>query len=131
MFRVPVTSDPNQTVFFTATINGANLTVELALKFMDETYWTMDIKNHLTGKVYLTAIPLLAGDDPAQNLLEAYTSLRIGSAYILPTDNITEDGPTSENLGTSWVLLWDDNNDWVDPKGEASEVILVWEDALS
>lgn len=131
MFRVPVTSSPNQTIFFTATINGENKTLELILKFMDGTYWTMDIRNHATNETYLTAIPLVAGNDPAQNLIEAYDYMRIGSAYIVPTDNLIADGPTADNLGTSWALLWDDNYNWQDPKGQGTEVILVWEDPPS
>ena len=106
MFLVPVTSQPNQTIFFTATINGSNMTHELVLKFVDDTYWTMDILDHITGTTYLTAIPLVPGESPAQNILEAYDSLRIGSAYIVPTDNLQTDGPITDNLGTNWVILW-------------------------
>lgn len=131
MFRVPVTSDPNQTIFFTTTINGSNISLELFLRYIDDTYWTMDISNHATGQTYLTSIPLLAGDDPDQNLIESYGYLRIGNAYIVPTDNIIADGPTADNLGTSWALIWDDNSDWQDPKGIGTEVVLVWEDVPS
>lgn len=126
MYKVPVTSAPNQTIFFTITINGVNLSLELFLRFIDETYWIMDISNHETGQIYLTSIPLVTADDPAQNLLTPYDYLGIGTAYIVATDNISDDGPTSDNLGTSWALLWDDNYDVQDPKGGNTDDIPVW-----
>lgn len=126
MFKVPVTSSPNQTIFFTGTINGSNVSLELFLKFVDNTYWTMDIINHSTGIPYVMGVPLIAAENPAQNLLEAYDYLRIGSAYIVPTDNITADGPNADNLGTGWELLWDDNYNFPNIKGQDTGDILVW-----
>lgn len=127
MFRVPVNSNPNQSLFFTAEINRKNMNIELRLRYINDTYWVMDILNRDTREFYLTNIPLVPAEDPAQNILEAYDSMWIGNAYIVPTDNITVDGPTGDDLGTSWALVWDNNYDVPDPTGKNTEVILVWE----
>lgn len=131
MIKVPVTSAPNQSFFMTTTINNKNLSLEFFLSYRNDTYWTMDIKNRETGVMYLSNVPLLPADDPAQNVIEAFESLEIGVAYIVQTDNLVADGPDGNNLGTSWTLVWDDNLEVRDPKGGATEVILVWEDVLT
>lgn len=68
----------------------------------------MSITDHETGNMLIDALPLLPGDYPASNLLEAYGYLGIGSAYLV---SVSQDDsiPTLESLGTGHLIVWSDN----------------------
>ncbi len=52
----------------------------------------------------IDSLPLI----PSINLLEQYSYLKIGSAVLVNAGNISEDLPTSDNLGTEFILSWGD-----------------------
>lgn len=60
------------------------------------------------GSLLLDVVPLVTGDYPAANLLKQYSYLNIGSAYIVPASNNLIDNPDFTNLGTDYVLVWND-----------------------
>ena len=63
----------------------------------------------LTDKVLVTSIPLYSGKYPAANLLEQYSYLRIGSAWLVKVNQDTKsDYPNDMNLGTDFLLMWGD-----------------------
>ena len=127
MLKIPITSEPNQSVFFTITVNGRNLNIGLDLRYINETCWVMDIIDRDTEQAWLTNIPLFPAIDPSQNILGAYEYLQIGEAYIARIEETLEDGPTGDDLGAIWFLIWNDNLEYVDPKGLDTGDIPVWE----
>lgn len=107
---VPVTSDPNQS--FPVTLNINNTNKDFILKFRYNSvaeYWIMDILDATTNEYFLSSIPLVPGNYPAGNLLSQYNYLKIGSAYIIPDGQISEQYPSEYTLGAGWSLVWSDN----------------------
>jgi hypothetical protein len=105
---IPLTSDPNQTFSTTLSVDDANITLTMTLKYNEIAgYWKMSITNS-SGTLLLDSIPLITGVYPAANLLEQYSYLSIGSAYILKTTSTTLDYPDDSTLGTDFVLVWSD-----------------------
>ena len=104
---VPLAQAPNQTFTVQLTVDGAPLTLALAISYSAMAgWWQMQITN-VQGVVLVDSIPLVTGFYPAGNLLAQYGYLQIGSAYILNTGNNDGDYPTINNL-TSFSLLWGD-----------------------
>lgn len=68
----------------------------------------MSITDHETGNMLIDALPLLPGEYPAANLLEAYRYLGIGSAYLVSVSQV-DSIPTLESLGTEHLIVWSDN----------------------
>ena len=64
--------------------------------------WLMTIKDN-TGKELISKLPLI----PAENILEQFRYLQIGSAFLVPVVKVESEYP-SNNLGTKWVLWWGD-----------------------
>jgi hypothetical protein len=108
--QIPLTSEPNQNFRCTVPIDGETKTLLFDVRYNIEAgYWAMTITDDLTNKILLDSIPLLAGVYPAANLLEQYAYLNIGSAYVVKVNpDITEENPTSDNLGSGFKLFWSD-----------------------
>lgn len=68
-------------------------------------YWIAAISDD-KGNVLISGQPVL----PAQNILEQYEYLQIGSAYILPSQTVSEQWPSRYSLGSNWYLAWGDTN---------------------
>lgn len=54
----------------------------------------------------VSALPLV----PAQNILEQFAYMGIGSAYVLPRTQVKEQWPSAETLTADWYLVWSDTN---------------------
>ena len=105
---IPLTSAPNQTLTAVLNVNGRALTLQLRLCYNTQAgFWAMDISDQV-GNPLVTSRPLLTGAWPAGNILEAFEYLRIGAAFIINQSG-TGDIPNDTNLGTAFLLLWDDN----------------------
>ncbi|EPS48985.1 hypothetical protein CFSAN002367_17888 [Clostridium botulinum CFSAN002367] len=64
----------------------------------------MDLKDS-DGEDLIHSLPLVCG----LNLLEQYSYLNIGSAYIVKLNpNLMEDNPNEFNLGKDFILVWGD-----------------------
>jgi len=105
---VPLTSSPYQTLTVTLNVDGKTLKLQLTVYFSEMAqYWLMDIANG-SGTPILASLPLITGDWPASNILAQYAYLGIGSVQIINVGQVSDDYPTSSNLGTSFIMLWDD-----------------------
>lgn len=105
---VPLTNNPNQTIQVTLNVDGANLTLRLSFKYNSMTgYWTMDIADQ-NGNAFIVGIPLITGNWPAANLLMQQRYMKIGACYIVNFSQVSTDYPDNTNLGTDFILLWDD-----------------------
>jgi hypothetical protein len=103
--QLPVNNSPNQEFDITLPVDNANLKLHFTLRYNTVAeYWVMDITNKETGVMLLTAIPLLTGS----NLLEQYTYLGIGSAYVLKAGDSSLENPDDKSLGTDFLLVWGD-----------------------
>ena len=71
-------------------------------------YWLMSVSDS-QGTLLLSSIPMVTGSWPAANLLAQQGYLNIGSAYIINLGQVPDDYPNSNELGSNFLLLWDDN----------------------
>lgn len=107
MQQIPLDNSPNQTFSITLNVDGNNLTLQLAIKFLAMTgYWVMAISD-AQGNLLLACVPLLTGVWPAANLLSQFGYLKIGSAFII-SSAATIDYPDSTTLGSQFELWWGD-----------------------
>lgn len=105
MYLLPLTANPNQKFTSTIPIDGKKVKFNFFLRFNTEAkYWVLDISDSSNANL-LASINLVCG----LNLLEQYSYLKIGSAYLVKTDNsLSDDSPNEYNLGSKFVLLWGD-----------------------
>lgn len=84
-------------------IDGGNVKLGFFLRYNElAKYWTVDISKD--GKTVLTALPLI----PAQNILEMYDYLGIGSAWIVPKANAKHQWPQAADFASDWAVVWGD-----------------------
>jgi len=106
---VPLTSDPNQIINTTLSIDGANKNVQLGLKYNEMAgYWVLSITDPSTQELLLDSLPLITGEYPAGNLLGQYAYLGLGAATLVNAGNVDMDYPDDTNLGTDFQLIWGD-----------------------
>ena len=84
----------------------ANITLLFRITYNElAKYWLMDISDD-EGNMLISALPLV----PAQNILEQFAYMGIGSAYVLPRTQVKEQWPSAETLTADWYLIWSDTN---------------------
>ena len=112
---VPLSPLNNQTFTVPLNINGGTVQLSLFLYYNSMGgYWVMNISDQ-TGNPLVYGAPLLTGVWPAANILAPYQYLNIGSAFVINAGNSTNDYPSNaaNDLGTNFLLLWDDNTGYV------------------
>jgi hypothetical protein len=106
---LPMNSRDNQTFQAVLSINGINKTLQFFVRWNEiAEYWTMRITDPATSEVLIDSMPLVTGDYPAANILGQYTYLGIGKAYLINIGNVSAN-PSHTDLGTNFLLVWDDN----------------------
>lgn len=105
MFIIPLTTSPNQKFTSTIPVDGKKIKFNFFLRFNTEAeYWVLDIFNSKNDSL-IVSVNLVCG----ANLLEQYSYLNIGSAYIAKIDStLDSDRPNEFNLGTNFQLIWSD-----------------------
>ncbi len=105
---VPVSSAPAQSLAVSLDIDGRTVSLQLRLRFSEMAgYWVLTIADR-AGALLVDSVPLLTGDYPAANLLGQHAYLGIGSAYVINASGVAGDYPDAGNLGSDFLLLWDD-----------------------
>lgn len=105
---VPLTSKPDQTLSVSLSIDESVVTLGLRVRFCEVAgYWVMTVRNS-QGVLLADSIPMLASYYPAANLLQQQAYLAIGSAFLINISGVEDNAPTTDNLGTDFLLLWDD-----------------------
>lgn len=108
---VPLTSEPNQSIVTTLSVNGNNLSLKLDFNFNEIAgYWVIKISNPKTQNIIVDNIPLLTSDSTDSDILEQYSYLKIGKAAIINVGNSVLDYPDANTLGSDFVLVWLDND---------------------
>ena len=106
---IPLTNSPNQTIQVTLLVDGSNLTLQLGFRYNSMAgYWVMQIVEPNSGQIILDSIPLVTGLYPAANILNQYSYMQIGSAYLVKVGITDNDYPDDTDLGTDFVLIWSD-----------------------
>lgn len=104
---IPITSAPNQTFNCKIPIDGKNITIYFFARFNEISgYWLITLSDE-KGKDYVTNLPVL----PAENILEQFSYLAIGSAFILKSEAVKEQWPSGDTLGSDWYLVWSDTDE--------------------
>jgi hypothetical protein len=105
LFIVPLTTSPNQKFTSTIPIDGKKIKFNFFLRFNTEAkYWVLDVYNSENDSL-IVSLNLVCG----LNLLEQYSYLNIGSAYIYKVDNsLFDDIPNEYNIGSDFYLVWGD-----------------------
>jgi hypothetical protein len=129
---VPLTSAQNQTLTVSLSINGGTVSLQLSVSYNAMGgFWQMNIADQ-TDTPIVGPVPLLTGAYPAGNILAAYQYMNIGSAFVINVSGIVNtvngvpvDWPQT-NLGTDYVLLWDDNTNYVpgQPFGGVLDILI-------
>ena len=105
---IPLTNAPNQQLSVALNVDGAVLRLNLAITFSEMAqYWLISISD-AQNNLLLSGIPLITGAWPAANLLAQQAYMKIGSAYVINLGMVPDDYPTDTELGTGFLLLWDD-----------------------
>jgi hypothetical protein len=105
---IPLTNAPNQQLSVALNVDGAVLRLNLAITFSEMAqYWLMSISD-AQNNLLLSSVPLITGAWPAANLLAQQAYMKIGSAYVINLGMVADDYPTDTELGTGFLLLWDD-----------------------
>lgn len=110
MYKIPLTNSPNQTFGVTVPVNGGNVDFTIVLNYNETAeYWSMTLSLSESGTVVFSQIPLLTSFSGFSNIALQFKYKRLGSIYVCPVNETKESRPNGENLGTSYVLLWGDN----------------------
>lgn len=103
---IPLVAVPNYSFSSTIPVDGANITLLFHITYNElAKYWLIDISDD-EGNMLISAMPLV----PAQNILEQYAYMGIGSAYLLPRAQVKEQWPSVDTLTSDWYLIWSDTN---------------------
>lgn len=100
---VPFEAIPNHRFSCVVPIDGGNTKLRFYMRYNEiATYWVVDISKD--DEVVLSSLPL----KPAQNILEQFSYLGIGSAYILPKSEAAKQWPEANDFSSEWVVWWGD-----------------------
>lgn len=103
---IPITPTPNHKFTSKIPVDGQNIVLGFELQYNElACYWIVAIRDE-KGSSLIAGLPVL----PAQNILEQYEYLQIGSAYIVPAQTVAEQWPSQYTLGTQWYLIWGDTD---------------------
>ena len=104
--RIPITCTPNSQQTFKLTLDGdRNINILLKLRYHDlYDLWLADIVDNSTGEELISSLPIVLG----VNLLEQYSYLNIGEAYIVATEPTSLMQPDNKTLGSTFILIWGD-----------------------
>ena len=109
---IPLTTAPNQTFTVSLSVDGATVDLGMILRYNEVArYWVLSIYDTI-GALLLDSLPLITGSFPAGNILGQFAYLEIGSAYVINASQVASpDFPNNGDLGTDFVLLWDNTPD--------------------
>lgn len=107
---IPLTPGKNQSMSCSLPVDGANISLSFVFTYNSiGGYWYMSVTDTKKKTLYLDAVPLVIGNYPAANVLSQYSYLKLGSAWVIPSNQAAGlVNPTSANLGTDYVLIWSD-----------------------
>ena len=103
-YRIPLSCAPNQNMRCNIPVDGGNLQLSFQVRYNTIAgYWVLSISDK-DDNMLLDSIPLVT----AENILEQYSYLRLGSAYVCNLGNQDLDYPDDTTLGSDFIFAWGD-----------------------
>lgn len=103
---IPIQAVPNMSFSSVIPVDSNNITLIFTLTYNElAKYWVVSIAKS-DGTTLIRSLPVI----PAQNILEQYKYMQIGSAYIVPRQTVKEQWPSMDTLATDWYLVWSDTD---------------------
>ena len=100
---IPLKPIPNNTTTYKVPVDDQNVSLTFRTTYNEQAkYWLLDISNS-EGEELIAGLPLV----PAQDILEQFKYLKIGSAYLVPKSKVSEQWPGMDTLD-DWYLIWRD-----------------------
>jgi hypothetical protein len=101
--RVPMEAIPNHKFSAVLTLGQENRKVTIHLTYNElAQYWVVDLSTDDSDLI--SGMPMV----PAQDILEQFKYLGLGSMYLIPTSETAEEWPSQGTLETGWAVLWGD-----------------------
>ena len=112
MVKIPLTNSPNQKFTCTVPVNGENknFRFELWYNYQAE-YWLFSLYDILTESYIFSNLPLLSSNYKFYDILYQLDYMKIGVCIMLPLIVDKKSAADDKNLGTSYVMIWGDNNE--------------------
>lgn len=108
LYTIPLNSQPNQSFRITIPQGETNLALEMYVYWNEiAQYWQLNLRDLITDTQLIYGLPLLFSNTPAENILGQFQYWGIGSAYLIPISENLDGEPTSDQLGTDYVLIWE------------------------
>ena len=102
---VPMQALPNHSFGCVVPIDGGNTSLRFRLMYNELAgYWVVNISRN--GETLLAGLPMV----PAQDILEQFKYLEIGSAWIVPRSRVAEEWPSYGTLSSDWYVVWGDTD---------------------
>lgn len=112
MVKIPLTNSPNQKFTCAVPVNGENknFRFELWYNYQAE-YWLFSLYDISTESYIFSNLPLLSSNYKFYDILYQLDYMKIGVCIMLPLIVDKKSAADDKNLGTSYVMIWGDNNE--------------------
>lgn len=112
MYLIPLNSAPNQTFTCIIPVNGENIRFTFFLSYNSVAkYWQLTLTKTLTQEVMVSCLPILSSSFDFRDIFNQLGYKNIGKCMIFNKNNDFESMPNDENLGTDYLMLWEDNDE--------------------
>ena len=112
MVKIPLTNSPNQKFTSTIPVNGENKSFRFELWYNYQAqYWLFSLYDIATESYIFTNFPLLSSNNKFYDILCQLDYMKIGICVMLPLIDDKKSAADENNLGTSYVMIWGDNNE--------------------
>lgn len=109
MILIPMTNQPNRSFRMRLPYGNKNILLDFFTFWNRQAgYWELTLGDTVTGTTLIYSLPLVAGADPAQNLLAQYEYMQAGKLYVVPLDGIGADPPGVDSWGSTYFLFWEE-----------------------
>lgn len=110
MYKIPLTTFPNQTFVVIVPVNGGNKEFEIQLRYNEVAgYWSMTLTDNEAERIIFSQLPLLASYYEFANMANQLGYKNIGSIYCIAMQMTKSCAPNSDDLGKKYILIWGDN----------------------
>lgn len=110
MVRIPLYPYPNQTFQCRVPVNGQNKNFRFNLWYNEQAkYWLLTLIDVDKEEVIFSNLPLLCSGVYFHDILSQLGYKEIGMCFVVPTSKDNVGMPNDKNLGTSYIVVWGDN----------------------
>ena len=112
MVKIPLTNSPNQKFTCTVPVHGENKNFKFELWYNYQAeYWLFSLYDISTESYIFSNLPLLSSNYKFYDILYQLDYMKIGVCIMLPLIVDKKSAADDKNLGTSYVMIWGDNNE--------------------